>query len=59
MDLKSLDKLTTKRLLAYYKAERKRRSLPSYNEDENYYAVDLKDIKKLLDNREHIEKNKK
>jgi histidine ammonia-lyase len=55
MDIKSLEKLSTKRLLAFYKAERKRQQMPSYNEDENFH-VDLKDVKKLLDDREHIEK---
>jgi hypothetical protein len=55
MDIKSLEKLSTKRLLAFYKAERKRQQMPSY-EDENYFHMDLKDIKKLLDDREHIEK---
>lgn len=64
MDIKSLEKLPTKRLLAFYKAERKRQqslsfSLASfYNKDENYYAIDLSEVKKLLDNREHLEKNK-
>ena len=58
MDISSISKLPTKRLLAYYKAERKRRQLPKFDEDESYYKVDLKDIKKLLDDREHIEKNK-
>jgi len=58
MNIKSLEKLSTKRLLAYYKAERKRRSLPSYDPDadENYNDIHLSDIKQLLDNREHIEK---
>ena len=61
MDIKSLEKLSTKRLLAFYKAERKRQQSASlsshYNsEDENYYAVDLTEVKKLLDSREHIEK---
>ena len=63
MTTEDLKKLTTKRLLAFYKAERKRRqSVPLssfYNsEDENYYAIDLADIKKLLDEREHVEKKK-
>jgi hypothetical protein len=63
MTIENLKKLTTKRLLAFYKAERKRQqsvSLSSvYNyEDENYYAVDLVEVKKLLDEREHIEKKK-
>lgn len=63
MTIEDLKKLTTKRLLAFYKAERKRQqSIPLssfYNsEDENYYAIDLKEVKKLLDDREHIEKKK-
>ena len=56
MDIKTLEKLPTKRLLAFYKAERKRQQMPSYDKDENYWDVDLKDIKQLLDDREHIEK---
>jgi len=63
MTLEALNKLSTKRLLAFYKAERKRQAVEAlssfYNsEDENYYAVDLAKVKKLLDEREHIEKKK-
>lgn len=58
MNIEKLEKLPTKRLLAYYKAERKRRSMPSYDPDadENYNDVHLSDIKQLLDDREHIKK---
>ena len=63
MTIEDLKKLPTKRLLAFYKAERKRQqSVPLssvYNsEDENYYAVDLSEVKKLLNEREHVEKKK-
>jgi len=63
MTIEDLKKLNTKRLLAFYKAERKRQQSISLSsrfniEDENYYAIDLVEVKKLLDEREHIEKKK-
>lgn len=57
MDIKSLEKLTTKRLLAFYKAERKRQNAIGHS-PEDYWDVDLVKIKKLLDEREHVEKKK-
>jgi len=64
--LEKLEKLTTKRLLTYYKKHRKRmlRTDPyDYKEEENdrYSADDrewkkhLLEVKKLLDGREHVE----
>jgi hypothetical protein len=58
MDIKTLEKLPTKRLLAFYKAERKRQNAIGHCPDDEYWDVDLVEIKKLLDEREHIEKKK-
>jgi hypothetical protein len=56
MTIKDLEKLPTKRLLAFYKAERERQAkLPL---SLNYWSIDLYAVKKLLDEREHIEKKK-
>ena len=65
-DIGKLEKLTTKRLLAYYKAERQRRKLYPYMPSYGYVQpVDVKawdqhllDIKAMLDEREHVEKKK-
>ena len=59
--LEKLEKLTTKRLLAYYRAERRRRKVFAYGwqsiTDEEMIAWDnhLVDVKKMLDGREHVE----
>lgn len=55
MTLEDLKKLTTKRLLAFYKAERKRQNSIGHCPDD-YWDVDLIKVKKLLDDREHVEK---
>lgn len=57
MDIKLLEKLPTKRLLTFYKAERKRQNSIGHSPDD-HWDVDLNDIKKMLDAREHVEKNK-
>jgi hypothetical protein len=59
MDIKTLEKLPTKRLLAFYKAERKRQNAIGRCPEDKCWDVDLTEIKKLLDEREHIEKNEK
>jgi len=64
--IEKLEKLTTKRLLAYYKAERKRRKLYPYMPSYGYeQPVDVKawdqhllDVKAMLDEREHVERKK-
>ena len=58
-NLKKLEKLTTKRLLAYYKAERERfqknkDGLVGF--DLLMLRVHLGDVKLMLDKREHVEK---
>jgi hypothetical protein len=57
VDIKLLEKLPTKRLLTFYKAERKRQNSIGHSPDD-HWDVDLNDIKKMLDAREHVEKNK-
>ena len=59
MDIKTLEKLTTKRLLAFYKAERKRQNIIGRCPDDKCWDVDLVEIKKLLDEREHIKEKMK
>lgn len=61
--LGKLEKLTTKRLLAYYKAERNRRDTHQYDYSISpieKIAIDMHlcEVKKMLDTREHVEKNK-
>ena len=60
--IKILEKLTTKRLLAYYRSQRKARTmlpytalLPYSDEEEKEWDDHLKEVKKMLDEREHIE----
>jgi len=66
--LEFLESLPTKRLLSYYRAQRKARKLHSYGRNTIYghqevlsdaekveWDLYIADIKKLLDNREHIE----
>lgn len=63
--LEFLDTLTTPRLLAYYRKQRKARktclsdrSYISYTDNElAEWDVHLTDVKKLLDQREHVEKD--
>lgn len=57
MNIEELKKLSTKRLLAFYKAERKRQNSIGHCPDD-HWDVDLNQVKKLLDNREHVEKKK-
>lgn len=62
--LEFLDTLTTKRLLEYYRKQRKARKLCHSDKSYIYYTdmelaewdLHLEDVKKLLDKREHIEK---
>jgi hypothetical protein len=61
--LKTLENLTTKRLLAYYKAERKRKDLHQYDFsispiEKIAIEMHLCEVKKMLDAREHVEKKK-
>ena len=61
-DLNKFEKLTTKRLLAYYRSSRDKRKIAPYSwyhfSDEELAEWDkhLLDVKAMLDKREHIEK---
>ena len=62
--IEKLEKLTTKRLLAYYRASRNSRKMAPYSwqhfSDEELAEWDkhLLDVKTMLDKREHVEKKK-